>query len=381
MGTSKVLATILVVVILVAIALTFGAANASAKSCNWHHNHQALYVQTDEPSANHIVVYDRSWNGMLKFAGSYATGGKGGVAAGSAVDPLASQGSLATAGHGRVLLAVNAGSDTVSLFRTARGDKLFLKQVVPSGGQFPVSIAVRGALVYVLNAGGAGSVQGYWLFCDHLWAIAGSNRSLGLANTNPPNFLASPGMVGFTPDGSRLIVTTKNSGSMIDVFDVGHGGMLSSAPVMNASAKPVPFAFSFDRCGRLVMVEAGASTVSTYAINHDDTLTTIGSAADGQPAACWISMARGFYFVSNAGGPNISTYMLDASGMPSVVGSPTAAAAGTIDSAATRDGCYLYQECGGAGEVLAYRINHDGSLTLIQTVTGLPIPFEGIALN
>ena len=67
--------------------------------------------------------------------------------------------------------------------------------------------------------------------------------------------------------------------------------------------------------------------------------------------------------------------------MPSVVGSPTAAAAGTIDSVATPDGHFLYVESGGAGEVLAYRINHDGSLSLIQTVTGLPIPFEGIALN
>ena len=250
MGRSKVLAAVLVAVLLVAIALTFGVANASAKGCDRHQSHQALFVQTDEPSANHIVVYDRAGNGMLKFAGSYATGGKGGVAAGAAVDPLASQGSLATAQHGSVLLAVNAGSDTLSLFRIARGDKLLLKQVVPSGGQFPVSIAVRGHLVYALNAGGAGSVQGYWLFGNHLWAIAGSNRSLGLANTNPPNFLASPGMVGFSPDGRRLIVTTKASGSMIDVFDVGPGGLLSSAPVMNASATPVPFAFSFDRNGR-----------------------------------------------------------------------------------------------------------------------------------
>ena len=150
---------------------------------------------------------------------------------------------------------------------------------------------------------------------------------------------------------------------------------------MNASATPVPFAFSFDCKGRLVMVEAGASTVSTYAINQSGTLTTIGSAADGQPAACWISMARGFYFVSNAGGANISTYALDSSGVPRVIGTPTPAAAGAIDSVATRDGRFLYQECGGVGQVLAYRIGGDGSLTLIQTVKGLPIPFEGIAVN
>ena len=38
----------------------------------------------------------------------------------------------------------------------------------------------------------------------------------------------------------------------------------------------------------------------------------------------------------------------------------------------TPDQRFLYVECGGAGEVLAFRIHNDGSLTLIQTVTGLP---------
>jgi hypothetical protein len=366
----------------VALAFMF-ATTASAYASGWGwHSHDALFVQTDNLTANSIMVYDRAWDGTLTLAGAYATGGKGGMAAGSAADPLASQGSLASAAHAHVLLAVNAGSNTVSLFRVARGDRLLLKQIVASGGQFPVSIAVRGHLVYVLNAGLDGSVQGYWLAGNHLWPIPDSNRSLGLANTNPPNFLASPGQIGFSPDGSRLIVTTKASGSDIDVFAVGPSGMLSSAPVVTGSATPVPFAFSFDPWGRLVMVEAGGPGISTYIINPDDSLTTIGSAADSTvSAACWISAARGFYFVSNAGTGNISTYVLSASGVPSLVGGPTTAAGGTTDSVATPDQRFLYVECGGAGELLAYRIHGDGSLTLLQTITGLPIPFEGIALN
>ena len=189
--------------------------------------HQALFVQTDNTTANSVMVYDRAPDGTLTLAGTYATGGMGGVAAGSAVDPLASQGSLASAASGHVLLAVNAGSDNVSLFRVASGDKLLLKQVIASGGQFPVSIAVHGKLVYVLNAGlegGASSVQGYWLAGNHLAPIPGSNRSLGATSTAVPFFLASPGQVGFSPDGTRLIVTTKASGSSIDVFDVGATG-------------------------------------------------------------------------------------------------------------------------------------------------------------
>jgi 6-phosphogluconolactonase (cycloisomerase 2 family) len=71
------------------------------------------------------------------------------------------------------------------------------------------------------------------------------------------------------------------------------------------------------------------------------------------------------------------------------VGTPTTAAAGTTDSVTTPDGRFLYVGCTAAGEVLAFRVQSDGSLTLIQTVTGLPTApavagpgaFEGIALN
>ena len=92
----------------------------------------------------------------MSAAGIYQTGGLGGVLNGSVVDHFASQGSLAyNAGQG-LLYAVNAGSNTVSVF-AVHGDALALQQVVWSGGAFPVSVAVHGDLVYVLNALGGGS--------------------------------------------------------------------------------------------------------------------------------------------------------------------------------------------------------------------------------
>ena len=370
----------------VVLAVMF-ATTASAFASGWGgHSQKDLFVQTDNTTANSIMVYQRAWDGTLTLAGTYTTGGMGGVAAGSVVDPLASQGSLASADHGRALLAVNAGSNTVSLFRV-RGDHLWLKQVIASGGTFPVSIAVHGHLVYVLNAGvegGSSCVAGFRLAGSHLWMITGSQRSLGATDTTHPFYLASPGMVGFSPDGARLVVTTKFSGSLIDVFSVGHWGLLSATPMANVSATPVPFAFSFDPWGRLVTVEVGSSGISSYSFKPDNSLAFISSANDTKDAvaaSCWISRAGQYYFVSNAGSANLSIYRLD-HGMASLVGAmPTTAAAGTTDSVTTRDGHFLYVECGGAGVVLAYRIHGDGSLSLIQTVTGLPIPFEGIALN
>src|SRR5580704_8809969 len=122
----------------------------------------AVFVQTDNVAGNQIVSYHRDHDGTLDLANTYATGGLGGVLNGSAVDHLGSQGSLASDPAHGLLYAVNAGSNTVSVF-SVNGDQLSLRQVVDSGGTFPVSIAVHGNVVYVLNAENGGSVSGYWV--------------------------------------------------------------------------------------------------------------------------------------------------------------------------------------------------------------------------
>lgn len=340
----------------------------------------AVFLQTDNPGGNQIIAYDRAADGTLTPAGTFDTDGDGAVAAGSAVDPLASQGSLVLADGGRTLLAVNAGSDTVSVFRVD-GAALALRQVVPSGGPFPASIAVSKHLVYVLDAGGAGSVQGFVLFGGTLRPLPGSNRSLGLSNTNPPNFLDSPGQVGFTPSGSQVIVTTKNSNSDIDVFSVGFDGLLSLDPVINASATPVPFAFTFDATGHVVVAEAGSSDVSVYSVNADDTLSSLGSVSDGQKALCWITEADGYFYGSNAGSANVAAFEVGSGGLPVLVGTAATTEAGTTDSAVTPNGTFLYVENGGAGTVDEFHVDTDGSLFEIGMVTGLSVPMEGIAAS
>jgi hypothetical protein len=121
---------------------------------------RVVLVQTDNTAGNQVVVYDRAGDGALSRAGAYATGGLGGQTAGSAADHLSSQGSLGYDRRDGLVVAVNAGSNTVSVFGI-RGDRLSLHQVIGSGGTFPVSVAVHGDLVYILNAENGGSVQGY----------------------------------------------------------------------------------------------------------------------------------------------------------------------------------------------------------------------------
>jgi len=374
-------------VLVAAVAALAGAQAAYPDHGHGHgrgHGHangrtgSVVWAQTNEVAGNRIVVYDRAGDGTLSQAGTYATGGNGGVAApGAESDHLASQGSLVYDSRHSILIAVNAGSDTVTTFKV-HGDRLQGRKVVASGGEFPASIAVHGRLVYVLNAGGPGIVQGYWIRGHHLRPIAGSARSLGLANGNPPNFLTSPGQVGFSPNGRKLLVTTKLSGSHVDVFHVRGDGTLSAAPVVNNSATPVPFAFTFTPQGRLADGEAGASSLTTYELNGDGTLADPRSATDGQMALCWIVRAGGFYYVSNTASNNLSSFTVAVDGTPTLLAAVAAPTnAGPIDL--TVSGRYLYGQTGTTGTIDEFRINGDGSLTATGSVTGLPVGQEGIA--
>src|SRR5215510_10008990 len=172
---------------LIALAALLAAALVPAQAVGGrgHQSHGqraegAVFVQTNELGGNRIVVFERNGDGSLERDGSYATGGNGGAASpGTESDRLASQGSLVFDEGHRLLFAVNAGSDSVSVFKV-HGTRLQLADVVPSGGDFPASVAVHDDLVYVLNAGGIGIVQGFEIRGHHLRPLEGSARSLDL---------------------------------------------------------------------------------------------------------------------------------------------------------------------------------------------------------
>src|SRR5258707_15868288 len=70
----------------------------------------AVYVMSNAPAGNAVLVFNRTADGALAPAGSYATGGTG-TGAG-----LGSQGALVVSDDQHWLLAVNAGSNSVSVF-------------------------------------------------------------------------------------------------------------------------------------------------------------------------------------------------------------------------------------------------------------------------
>jgi hypothetical protein len=328
-------------------------------------NGAPVFVQTDGLSGNQIVVYQRRQDGTLAPAGTYATGGLGGQLTGSVVDHTASQGSLVYDRQNGLLLAVNAGSNTISVF-SVFGPHLQLRQVIGSGGAFPVSITAAHGEVYVLNAEEGGSIQGFANVFGHLVRIPALHRSLGVTGANPgeaEQFTHTPGQVAFSPDGSKLIVTTKAGGQSIDVFNVTPFGGLSQNPVVT-SDPTVPFSVAFDQQGHLLVAEA-AGALASFRVNPDGSLTGLSSAATEQAATCWLTPADGFLYTSNAGSSTLTGFSESFGGSLAFLGD-TKTDTGTVDGAAA--GRNLYVQAGKEGIVDEFTVTGAGALEPIGSV-------------
>jgi DNA-binding beta-propeller fold protein YncE len=346
-----------------AVLAALGGSAAGAEAST-----HSVFVQSDSLTGNQILAYDRSPGGTLSLAGTYSTGGLGGALEGSVVDHLASQASLTYDHADGLLFAVNAASNSVSVFRV-EGDRLALLQVLGSGGAFPVSIALDHGLVYVLNAEEGGVLAGYRVQADRLVPIAGSGRALGLNPSATPQFVNTPGQVAFSPDGSQLIVTTKANGNDVDVFAVNGLGRLSAAPVVNALPGTVPFAVAFDRQGHLLLTEAGPSVFASFELRDDGTLAQLNALATEQAATCWVVRVDGRFYTSNAGSGTLSGFQTEVGGRLLAPIGVTHTDAGTVDAASPDGGRFLYVQTGAGGIVDEFAVDPSGALSELGSVT------------
>jgi 6-phosphogluconolactonase len=341
----------------------------------------AVFVMTNAADRNEVISYKRNADGTLTEERHFSTGGRG---SGGNNDPLESQGSLTlTQGHSH-LLAVNAGSGDISLFRI-HGSDLDLRDRVSSGGSEPNAIAQHGDLVYVLNTGGSSSVAGFRLHNDELTPIENSLRFLS-TNTSGAASLA------LSPNGQFLAVTERLTNS-IDVFLVQNDGTLSPI-VVNPSVGPGVFSLSFAPNGTAIVSETGAagvpngSAASSYSVQSNGTLSAITASAPTLGAAnCWNAVAPDgrFAYFSNAGSSTISGFAIAANGiltaLPGTVFGQNPAGATNLDIAASGDGKFLYTLNAKVGTVGIFSIQNDGTLAPVGSAGGITpnSGFNGIA--
>ena len=336
-----------------------------------------VYIMTNSPSGNQVIVYTRAADGTLTWQANYATDGLG-------ISGLtgSNQGGLVLSADGRWLIVVNAGSNDISVF-SVNHNGLTLTDRTSSHGTMPISSAIHGDLVYVVNTGGAestGNIAGYQLNDGKLSPISGSVQPLSGAT--------APAQISFNPRGTLLVVTEKST-SKIDTYTVNDEGV-ASAPNVQASSGGTPFGFDFTNTGNLIVSEAaggpaGTSAVSSYSLSSSGSLTTISaSVPDTQLAACWLVVTKNgqFAYTANAHSTTISSYKIDSNGQISLLNSKAATVGGAdLDIALARNSRFLYVFDNADHSIVAYEVHADGSLTWIQTTSGVPAGADGLAAN
>jgi 6-phosphogluconolactonase len=331
-----------------------------------------VYTETNSASGNTVLAFAAAHDGSLHAIGSYSTGGLGSGGG------LGTQGEVVLAERGRLLLAVNAGSDDISVFRVLGNGHLVLTDREPAAGTDPVSLTSFGAFVYVLDAGGDGNIAGFVLDAfGRLHAIPGSVRPLSGSATNPAE-------VAFSTNGRFLVVTERDT-NLLDTYRVDLFGR-ASAPVTTASAGPVPYGFAFDLRNHPIVSEAANSTLSSYRLSASGATVISASVSTGGRAACWVAVTPNgrFAYDTNAHGGTISSFAIARSGAISLIASvaaDTGAGSTPLDLTTTGNGRFLYVVEAGSHQLMGYRIGFSGSLTAIPNSPTLPAGASGLAAS
>ncbi len=330
-----------------------------------------VYLDGNTAGANTIAAYDRAPDGSLTpTPGSpFAAGGAG---LGQA---LGSQGAVQLADRDRYLLAVDAGSNQISVLQINRDGSL--TQVpgspVSSGGLQPVSIAVHKHLVYVANDGNATTSANYTGF---FLTNFGQLVPLPNSTVNVPGAANDLGDVLFNSTGTKL-VGAEVASSLIDSFRVDHLGYLQTAPGSPYAAQglgPFGSAFRPTNTDQLFVSNAhnvgdDVGTVSAYDVARNGKLFSIGGSpfADLQNAPCWVAITPDgqYLFTVNTASGTVSRFSIDQSGDLTLLGSTPVndnGGVGGTDDTVSPDGQNLYINETAAHGVAEMTIN-GGTLT------------------
>jgi 6-phosphogluconolactonase len=181
----------------------------------------------------------------------------------------------------------NAASDDLSIFSVASDGSIELRDRVHTGAT-PKSVAEREGLVVVLNTGEPG-LASFRLDAEGIAPVEGGDQALEASD-------ADPAQVGFSPDGSMVVITQRGTDSIVTYAVTADGTFGDSREI--ASEGPTPYGFAFTSGGVLVVTEAfraekGAAAASSYAIEGGELEARTASVGNGRSEICWTVEAEG----------------------------------------------------------------------------------------
>ncbi len=332
----------------------------------------AVFVQTNERDTNRVLAFARDATGALTASDAVSTGGSG-----TGSPHLTSQGSVILTGDGRHLLVTNTGSGDVSVFAVA-GRMPEMLQRISTGGA-PKSVTEHGGLVYVLNTDPP-SVIGLRLDTSGIHVIPGSERPLGAD--------VDPAQVGFSPDGSMLVITERGADD-IACYPVDGEGFLGP-PIKQPSSGPTPYGFAFTGNGALVVTEAfgaqkGKAAASSYVMGERGVEPTSRSIGNGRSEICWaaISSDDRYAYTTNFADGAVSRYAIGTDGSLTLddpkAGTAHEGQTGLRDEGLTDDGRYLYAIDADSQQVFGWSVGAGGALSPIGPWGGIPATAAGMA--
>jgi hypothetical protein len=135
---------------------------------------------------------------------------------------------------------------------------------------------------------------------------------------------------------------------------------------VNSLPGTVPFGFTFDHQGFLLVTEAGPSALASFELHGNGTVSPLDQVATARAAACWIVEAEGRFYVSDAGSAVLSGFATSPSGQLLAKFGDSPTSPGPVDAAA--DGRFVYVQTGAEGLIDELEVQPDGSLATLGSV-------------
>ena len=149
-----------------------------------------------------------------------------------------------------------------------------------------------------------------------------------------------------------------------------------------------PYGFGISGDDLIVVSQATADTgASSYSISAIGEVTVdTAFVADGQLAACWVTVVGTTAYALNAHNSTISAYTITpATGVITLVGDTTTPAAttgmGPTDIAASPDNAFLYTRNGAGQSITSWSIAAGGTLGPTVTFAGSPASSSGLVVR
>ncbi len=290
-----------------------------------------VYTETEntDPGQNAVIAYSQSSNGQLTEIGSYNTGGTG-VANTGLLGPQDADKQVIASPDGRLIFAVNQGSNTVAVFNVLPDGSL---SRVPggafsSGGTEPVSLAIAEGRLYVVNRGDeiqgqTGSIAPSITVFD---IAPNGDLFQNFADTTTLPVGLSPSQVLTTPTSNLVFVDTFTPPPLNAVaganeilpFQIGGKGQLVPAPgggVGDAVTPPLLLGLAFNPNQNIIYAGlTGANDVGVFTFDHSGKLTLVDTVPVGLGGAgpCWTAVSPNgqFLYTVDTGTDSVGVFSL-----------------------------------------------------------------------